>query len=129
MNTAKPLYQQLASLVQARLNCIERGNHEWNNNHTQTLHNLVKEHLPSGSGFDNGTTIDLSECLPDKLVLHTSYHHMDEHGGYCGWTEHKVVVTPSLAFGFNVKVSGPNKNDIKEYIAESFNNDLAVLVA
>lgn len=76
--------------------------------------------FPSGSGFDSGTDLELEACKEDKLVFSTSFHHMDEGGGYCGWSEHKVIVTPSLVFGFNLRVTGRDKNGIKEYIHEVF---------
>jgi hypothetical protein len=81
---------------------------------------LVKDYLPSGSGFDAGTTLDEGASSPDKLVFDTSFHHMDEHGGYDGWTEHKVIVTPSLAHGCDLRVTGRDRNDIKSYIGETF---------
>jgi len=78
--------------------------------------------LPSGSGFDSGTRI---ESVSDtKIVFNTAYHHMDDSGFYCGWTEHKVVVTASLLFGISIRISGKNKRDIKDYIAECFHQVL-----
>jgi hypothetical protein len=44
---------------------------------------------------------------------------MNTHGYYEGWTEHKVIVTPSW-HGFNIRVTGKDKNQIKEYITETF---------
>jgi len=44
---------------------------------------------------------------------------MDESGGYGGWTEHYVTVTPTFT-GIDIKVSGKNRNEIKDYIAEAF---------
>jgi hypothetical protein len=35
-------------------------------------------------------------------------------------TEHKVIATPSFQGGFNLRITGRNRNDIKEYIAEEF---------
>jgi hypothetical protein len=55
------LYTHLASLVQARLNCIESQNDEWLAKHQDRIESLVKEYLPSGSGFDSGTKLDLEE--------------------------------------------------------------------
>lgn len=116
----RPLYQELASLVQARLNCLEKGNHEWEHNHTNTINRLVKKYLPSGSGFDNGTTIDLDASNRNKLVFNTAFHHMNGGGYYDGWSYHTVTVTPDLSLGFNVKVGGRDRNDIKDYIAGDF---------
>jgi hypothetical protein len=45
---------------------------------------------------------------------------MDEHGGYDGWTEHSIIVTPDLASGFDLRVNGRDRRDIKEYLAEIF---------
>lgn len=79
--------------------------------------------LPSGSGFDNGTKIARNESEHGKVVLHTSFHHMDENGGYDEWTEHRITVKPVFG-GIRIIVSGQNKNDIKEYIRETFHNCL-----
>lgn len=44
-------------------------------------------------------------------------------GMYVGWTEHTITVTPSF-IGLNVKVSGRNRNEIKDYIADHFSDCL-----
>ena len=88
---------------------------------------LVKEHMPSGSGFDRGTTLNFDMCeragdpnaCPHMLVFDTAFHHMDEHGGYSGWTEHKVIVTPTF-LGPVLRVTGRDRDGIKEYIADQF---------
>lgn len=119
------VYQALARRIQARQTCERDGNLDWFLQHTDAAERLVKDCLPSGSGFDNGTALDLSRSTPERLVLHTSYHHMDEGGGYDGWTEHTVTVRPSLAFDFTTTVSGRDRNDIKGYIAETFDHCLS----
>ena len=83
--------------------------------------------MPSGSGVDDGCELDDSST-PNRLVFLTSFHHMDEHGGYDGWTSHKVIVTPDLAFGFDVRVTGPNRNDIRDYLGELFHAALSETV-
>ena len=51
---------------------------------------------------------------------------MTEHGYYDGWTEHDVIVTPSLRSpGFSLRITGRNRRDIKEYIADAFHDALA----
>jgi hypothetical protein len=117
---ARYLYSELSSLVQARKNCIATGNSEWLTKHTESIDNLVKNCLPSGSGFDNGTRLDLDASHGYKLVFNTSFHHMDGNGFYSGWTEHTVTVTPSLSSDFHLRISGRNANDIKEYMHECF---------
>ena len=114
------VYEQLAQSLQARINCEKHGNTEWHVRHTETIESTCKEYLPSGSGFDCGTRFDFDKSTPNRLVLNTDFHHMDEHGGYDGWTEHQVIVTPSLVFRFDVRVTGVNKRDVKEYIASEF---------
>lgn len=83
----------------------------------------LNQYLPSGSGFDNGSTFNVEKSTSEKLVFNTSFHHMSEHGYYTQWTDHTVTVTPSF-YGLNIKVSGRNHNDIKDYIAECFDNIL-----
>jgi len=84
---------------------------------------VLNQYLPSGSGFDNGTQLDIAASSEDKLVFHTSFHHMSEHGYFLKWTEHTVTITPAF-HGINIKVSGRNYRDIKDYIAECFEYDL-----
>lgn len=114
------LYQELASRIQARLNCAESGNVEWFEKHETRIRHLVTHFMPSGSGFDCGTKIDLDESTPEKLVFYTDYHHMNEAGYYDGWTEHRITVRPSLQHGFTLTISGKNRNEIKDYIHQVF---------
>ncbi len=78
------------------------------------------EGSPSGSGFDNGTRFDLEESSDGKrLVFETGFHHMDEHGCYDGWTHHRVILYPEFS-GYRVRITGRDRNFIKEFIEESF---------
>jgi hypothetical protein len=119
MGTEK-LYVALSRTILAYRNCFKRGNLDWERKHMDRVLALIKEHMPSGSGFDNGTSLDVDASTEEKLVFSTGYHHMNENGFYDGWTEHKVTVRASLAFGFRLTVSGRNRNDIKDYIGEAF---------
>lgn len=132
MNSRKvPLYVALARNLIAVRNCEKSGNAEWLARHRERILRLVKQHMPSGAGFDNGTAIDLDESMPstasgrvEKLVFRTAFHHMNEVGMYDGWTEHTVTVRPSLAFGIEISISGRNRNEIKDLIHESFDTTL-----
>lgn len=76
--------------------------------------------LPSGSGFDAGTA--LVDITDTKMVLSSSYHKMDENGGYRGWDDFKVVVKSCFS-SINVKIistSGRIEPEDREYYAESF---------
>lgn len=84
---------------------------------------FVKEYGPSGSGFDCGTR--LIGLTDKKIVLATDFHHMNDVGMYVGWSHHKIIVTPVLnKFVFNMRVTGPNRNGIKEYISDMFHDFL-----
>ena len=114
------LYKRLALLRDAIRNCEKTGNTEWKERHWERMEGLVKQHMPSGSGFDAGTTLDEINFSRDVLRFTTSFHHMNPDGFYDGWTEHVVWVRPSLAFGFTLDIRGHDRNDIKEHIAEMF---------
>ena len=120
----RKIYQTIACRLAALRNCQESGNVEWEGRHEEALEFIEYNFLPSGSGFDCGTKINVKESTPDRLVLETSFHHMNEHGYYDGWTEHKIIVTPSLSSGFDLRVTGRNRNQIKEYIADMFGSAL-----
>jgi len=117
---------RLAHLVQARLNCLSREpvNQEWADRHEERAEALVEEFMPSGSGFDSGTVLDFDKSTGEKLVFTTAFHHMAESGMYDGWTNHEVTVRPSFVHGFEIKVSGRDRNQIKAYIGETFHHAL-----
>lgn len=121
-------YQALASAIVAYGNCINSNNQEWQDRWKKQIAEIVSHDFPHGSGFDSGTKFDLSNNLRfngEKLVFTTAFHHMNEGGMYDGWSEHVVIVSPSLAYGFTVKISGRDRNEIKEYIAEMFHAALS----
>lgn len=107
-------YSELAATIGA----FKRCSGEWKDKHQDRIDDLM-DAMPSGSGFDNGTRLDMDASHDDKLVFTTSYHHMNENGYYDGWTDHTVTVTPAFN-GFHIRVSGRNRNDIKDYIGEVF---------
>lgn len=121
--TTQKLYTRLSYAVQARLNCEKTGNGEWFDKHETTIEDLVKEHMPSGSGIDAGTKIDLDKSNGEKLVFTAGYHHMNDGGMYDGWTEHTIVVTPSFD-GINIKITGRDRNHIKEYLFDVYHTAL-----
>lgn len=117
---SKMLYQKLASLVQAIANCKKSGNAEWLERHSDRAEELVKQHMPSGSGWDVGTKFLGLASTPQKLVFEGSYHHMNGGGAYDGWTDHRITVVPDLADGFRLRISGRDRNQIKEVLHEWF---------
>jgi hypothetical protein len=120
----RTLLQHIASLIVARLNCQANGNTEWRDKHEETLAFIAANLLPSGSGVDSGSDILLDHCTTNRIVLACSFHHMNEGGYYDGWTHHTIVLTPSFD-GFNLRVTGTDRNQIKEYLADLFHNCLS----
>ena len=119
------LYQQLATSLQAMLNCVDSNNQEWLVRHRENIDQIVRDHMPSGSGVDTGTAMCIEQSTPNKLVFSFSFHHMNVDGYYAGWTDHTVTVTPDLASGFDLKISGRDREGIKDYLAELFHSALS----
>ena len=84
------------------------------------LRHIEKELLPSGHGYDNGTTVNREQSTSTKIVLDTAFHHMNDVGYYVKWTEHKVIFTPNFSGGCSIKVTGRDYRGIKEGIEHCF---------
>lgn len=119
MHSSFSFYSDLARAIDAYHRCIENGNPH-SRLHEERITKMVRDYLPHGSGFDAGCSIDLDASNSQKIVVLTSYHHMNEGGYYDGWSSHTVIVKPCLMFGFDIKITGRDRNDIKEYIASRF---------
>lgn len=104
------VYQAIASAIAAMP-------HHWAR---ERLDLIEREYLPSGSGIDAGCKVLVEESREDRLVIQTAFHHMDENGYYDGWTHHKAIITPSLLYGFDVRITGRDKRGIKEYLGDLF---------
>ena len=83
------------------------------------IRQLEQYFLPSGNGIDLGTTLSVEDCSDAKLVFNTAIHHMNPGGFYDRWTEHTVTVRLEFG-GYDIRVSGSNHNEVKDYIAEVF---------
>lgn len=119
------IYREITSTLVAIANCRKAGNNGWLERHEKTLDDIARNYLPRGSGIDRGTTIDREASNENKLVLTFSFHHMDEHGFYCGWTDHKCIVTPSLLRGIDIRITGRDRNHVKEYLYNVFDYALS----
>lgn len=75
--------------------------------------------LPHGSGLDGKVQLVREKSNERRLVIFAEYHHMNEAGFYSGWTDHEVIVTATFD-GLDIRVTGRNRNGIKEYLAETF---------
>ena len=90
----------------------------------QEIEDCIKNYFPSGSGFDSGTKLR-EDSTPEKLRFQADFHHMDENGYYDGWTEHQVIITPCLKYGYSIRITGRNKKQIKDYLYDLF-DDLSI---
>lgn len=118
----KPLYNHIASAIDARKRCSENGNNEWFSRWEDKLDDIERYHLPSGSGIDSGCKLDINVNNTDKITIHSSYHVMNENGYYDGWIDFRVVVKPSLIHEIELNIIGQfGKNqDIKDYLGDIF---------
>jgi hypothetical protein len=86
---------------------------------------VCRNFLPSGSGIDSGCTID--SISDDRIVIHSSYHKMNDNGYYCGWVDFQVIVTADLE-GINIRVRGRNggrlDDSLREYLWQVFDHEL-----
>ena len=110
----KALAATLATLAQPNIEANEKAFTAW-----ETRLESLLEMLPSGSGIDSGTELD-PKSTPDKLIFKFSFHHMNGNGYYTKWTQHKAIVTPSLQHDFDLRVTGPTHDGIREYLGDLF---------
>lgn len=122
----QPLYQVIAREFERYARCEDRP--DIRNDASTKIVDLVREHMPSGSGIDSGTKLDFGASKPDRLVFTFGYHHMNDVGMYDGWTEHTLIVTPSLHWGMETRITGPDRNQIKEYLYDTYGLALTQLV-
>ena len=124
----EPLYKLLAAAIAAGKRCERQDTlTEWAERWPARAEALAREYLPSGSGFDAGTAVDWKASKLNRIVLVTSFHHRDDAGYYAGWTHHTVIVTPDMAWDYDLRITGSNRNGIKDYMAEHFADCLSHL--
>jgi hypothetical protein len=122
------VYQHIARKMDAYIRCMESPDSGWTNIHRESIESLVESYMPSGSGIDAGISFDFANSSPNKLIFAFGFHHMNENGYYDGWTAHKLIVSPSLAFGMDMRITGRNRNYIKEYLYQTFEYALNLIV-
>lgn len=121
------LYQLIASEI-TRLHYCEAAqtnqpHHADNAANARERLQIMQDELPSGSGIDGGTEIDLDESTDKKIVLTQSFHHMNDGGMYDGWTDHKMILTPAFD-GYDLEITGRDRNGIKEYFSDIYRHAL-----
>jgi len=118
----KRVYQELASAINARKTCKDRGNTEWLEKWDQRVNEIIGN-LPHGSGLDGTWSLDEQKTSDNRLVLNMEYHAMDENGFYDGYIPFSVTVNPSLMFGITLTITGRfgKYQDIKDYLYDILN--------
>ena len=121
----KTVIKQLSASLGARLTCIELKNLIWQDRWEDLILDIQENYLPSGSGIDSGNKIDLEKSGPEKIIINSAFHVMDENGFYSGWIDYKVIITASLQFDYNIKIIGnfsSNKSayGLKDYLHELY---------
>jgi hypothetical protein len=128
----KKIYQKIAGLV-GIINNSENSKHV--EKARESLRDIEREYLPSGSGIDCGIKVDLDRSSADQLTLVIPYHCMSEHGYYCGWMEFECLITPSLQFGFNIDLIETQSIDddacygVDEYLTDLMVQELSKEIA
>lgn len=116
-------YQVIANTLYARNHWLKQEDkllYYRSDDVERTIHQL-NDLLPSGSGFDNGTIIDMDCKNPfQKFDLVTCFHHMDGNGYYAGWNDYTVTVKACMLSGFSLHIKGRDYNGFKEYAYEMF---------
>ena len=119
----RKVYSHLAN-ISYQIN--KSSNEYWKDIWSDVLEHIEKNHLPSGSGFDSGCSVNLVESKVNRLVIDFDYHHMDENGYYDGWSHNQIIVTPSLVWEFDIKVVNKKggrriESYDRDYFVETFN--------
>lgn len=111
--------EALSRAIVSGRNAEASGNTVWAEKWQARIADIM-DGAPWGSGFDNGTHLGSGHKQSDRrLTFATSFHHMSDGGFYDGWSDHIITIDATFT-GLGVKVSGRNRNDIKDYIAEVF---------
>lgn len=116
----KTLIVLISECITARANCLARTpvNVEWAHKHEDALEVLARL-LPSGSGIDNGTKIDVDASRTDRIVLTFGFHYMDPNGYYAGWGDFKAIIRPAF-HGIELTIKGRDRQGIKDYLYQTY---------
>lgn len=124
------VYQAIARALQARATCIQHGRTEQAEMWEERLEKL-ETYIPHGSGFDSGEAIDIEASEPEKIIINGAYHVMNESGMYDGYAIYRIIITPSLANEFDLKLIGSSSwsrrrsyDGLKDYILETYQETL-----
>lgn len=91
------------------------------------VENFLNENF-SGSGIDSGYTLNGSTRR--NLIINSSYHCMDEHGGYDGWQDFKLLIDKENITEFKLQFTGYRRQKyvylLRDYLEDCFAYQLQV---
>ena len=65
-------------------------------------------------------TVILVKSTKERIEIATSYWHYET----SRWTDHRVVITPSFEGEINIRITGKNEDNVKEYLHDIFREAL-----
>lgn len=83
---------------------------------------MLQKLLPIGNGIEKECVI-LLKSTEKRIVIDTTYRHQIN-PLEIRWTDHQIVITPSFEGEINIRVTGKNVDNIKEYLHEVFREAL-----
>lgn len=116
-NNTSEFYSVLARAIKWR----KEVNDEYKKQAEDKIMELEKQ-LPFNTGADTRSSVDLDSSNGQKIVIHTTFQHINENGYLTFWTLHKVIITPCLINRYKLKITGSNWNSIKDYLYDQFDN-------
>ena len=112
----------MATLIEEIANCVDacvylEAQERYSSLHSSPWYSLDywERRLPRDAGLRS--CIDRWCGGSDRVVIYVRFRHCE------GWTEHKLVITPSFG-GLNIYVDGSDLNNVKNYLIELFSEVL-----
>jgi len=121
----EPIYQVLGK--QLRL-LNQKGGFKYVYQVEEHIEMIINSHFPNGSGFDAGCTLDFDKSHEDRIEVKIPYHCMDEHGYYDYWIYPVLIITPSLAYGYDMRINWKGYNGKYKFLLSDYFNDLFITV-
>ena len=103
------LYQKIARVASQKNTPLKEKQLSW-----------LQELLPFGNGIEAVCVIPL-KSTKKRIVIDTYYWHPDYSDE---WTIYKVVITPSFEGEINIRITGKNEDNVKEYLHDIFRQAL-----
>ena len=117
----KTVIHILSKAINARRNCKDNDNTEWEMRWLDLIRFIQRNLLPHGSGIDAENDIDVDKSNEKRILVYASYHAMNENGYYDGWIDYTVKATPAFD-GIELSITGNfgKYQDVKEYLYEIY---------